>query len=721
IKVERVPSNAITTIEADITDQNSANVYEDEDEKGTFIVEGISGSTTPVTITFEAGNVTTTVSLTVTGLSYKLEGLEVDDGGSTRKARNVPISKARNVSKLKSTREEEGEDDPITLTLTGIGTLTTLTNLVVPDELHGFPVTAIAKEAFYNHRKLTSATIGKNINTIGESAFKEDIKDVVTLTTLAFKKGSTNDLTIEKNAFKGTKIVELEIPSRTTIIGEFAFATNEFSGDLTTLTFEAGGTKDLNIKEYAFGEHAIKVLAIPNRVTKIGTRAFYASGSSRGTLTKLTFEVGDDKDLAIGEQAFLNQKIVELEIPKRTTEIGNDAFAVLNDSGTLTTLTFEAGGTKELTIGNNAFKYQKLTEVKIPSRTTVIGLQAFENNANLKDVYIDSQTIANLTDNNSELFSAAQTVYVKSGITPSSASYIIKNFPDKGSAVGGYVPYGKPAIITLTKGSTTIVVGGTEQIKQDVVPESALSRVRWETENKSIVDVDPISGLMTGISDGVATVTAKIPGTNTMASCVVTVFGWANRDGAFVTTGKSYEIVINEDGKAKDKNGSLVNVETLHYKFPSGDIGKTFYIESNSKVERNVFISFENTTVKENNDWASGLRIYGKGTKKLTVHIRLTGTNFIVAGKGAGPWHGIHLEEGNKDVDIIFYANGKSSLSMKGNSSKRAVGVAVSTSSITLKGASQTKITSTAIPTFPRKVTTTQTISEREIVINVEE
>ncbi|MGL4986931.1 MAG: Ig-like domain-containing protein [Treponemataceae bacterium] len=382
----------------------------------------------------------------------------------------------------------------------------------------------------------------------------------------------------------------------------------------------------------------------------------------------------------------------------------------------------ELHGVPVTTIASRAFQEnQTITKVTINKNIKTIGSSAFYDDTNLKDVYIDSQAIVELMDNETHLFSAAETVYVKEGITPSSTSYIIEKFSDKGELANGYVPYKQKIIITLSKASTTIVVGGTEQIKPHVVPESESSKVRWETDDKSIVTVDPISGLMTGISDGVATVTAKILGTNVMASCDVTVFDWSNREGAFVITEIAYQIVIDKDGRAKDKNGVLVNVETLHYKFPSGVTEKTFYIENDSEVERNVFISFENTSVDENNAWASGLRIYGKGTKKLTAHIRLTGTNAIVAGKEAGPWHGIHLEGGNKDVDIIFYANGKSSLSMKGNDGKSAIGVGDSTSSITLKGSTQTKITSFEIPTFPRKVTTTKPIFQREIVINVEE
>ncbi|MGL4986442.1 MAG: leucine-rich repeat domain-containing protein, partial [Treponemataceae bacterium] len=311
ITVERVPDKAIASIVPDISDQNSAIVYEDEDEKGTFIVEGISGSISPVTITFEAGNVTKTVSLTVTGLSYKLEGLEVDDGGITRNARNVPVTKARNVSKLKSTREEEGEGDPITLTLTGLGTLTTLTELVVPDELHGIPVTAIADRAFHQNINLTRVTMGKNIKTIGERAFYADDGK---MTNLVLNEGiesignhafchqhiegklyiSKSIKNIEYGAFTNNKLDEITIDPLNT-----SYTVNDkvlYTIDMKTLkTYPNADTRTSfavpdsveTIESISiYGAKNLKQVWIPLTVKTIGYESFYALAQDAKLFTK---------------------------------------------------------------------------------------------------------------------------------------------------------------------------------------------------------------------------------------------------------------------------------------------------------------------------------------------------------------------------------------------------------------------------------------------------
>ncbi|MGL4985579.1 MAG: leucine-rich repeat domain-containing protein, partial [Treponemataceae bacterium] len=206
-----------------------------------------------------------TIDLTVTGLSYKLEGLEVDDGGITRKARNVPISKARNVSKLKSTREgEEGEDDPITLTLTGLGTLTTLTELVVPDELHGIPVTAIANSAFQNNKILTSVTMGKNINTIGNAAFSNEYDNKGNITTLILNEGLE---IIKSGAFHGSQVTNITLPSTLKIIEGSAFRYSSLIEVSLNEGLESVGGE-------AFSHQQIKKLVIPSTLKSMYGSSF---------------------------------------------------------------------------------------------------------------------------------------------------------------------------------------------------------------------------------------------------------------------------------------------------------------------------------------------------------------------------------------------------------------------------------------------------------------
>ncbi|MGL4981253.1 MAG: leucine-rich repeat protein, partial [Treponemataceae bacterium] len=263
--------------------------------------------------------------------------------------------------------------------------------IIIPSTYKGLPVTEIKAETFKGDTNITSVHVGKNIKTIGNRAFEAGSYSSGTLTTLTFEKGSnTQELTIGDKAFAYQKIKTLEIPNRTTKIGNSAFDADVYNGTLTTLTFESGNDKGLTIGECAFSYQKIETLEIPNRVTEIGNNAFDATASKK-FLTTLTFEKGSNtQELTIGDYAFAYQKIETLEIPNRTTKIGNHAFDGDSGKGTLTTLTFESGNDKGLTIGDYAFRYQKIVEVEIPKRTTSIGINAFYNNSLLAYVFIPS-------------------------------------------------------------------------------------------------------------------------------------------------------------------------------------------------------------------------------------------------------------------------------------------------------------------------------------------
>ncbi|MGL4982722.1 MAG: leucine-rich repeat protein [Treponemataceae bacterium] len=329
------------------------------------------------------------------------------------------------------------------LSVKKIGTLTTETKLIIPDEVHGIPVTAIENEAFKGNQTLTSVHIGKNIKTIGTSAFESTSSSAGTITSLTFALGGLDDLSIGSSAFKYQKIVELRIPARTTSIGVNTFNVTSTGGTITKLDFEDSidPVRPLIIGTASFQYQKIKELRIPARVTSIGANTFSAS-SGNGVLTKLDFEPNGEQALSIGTSAFKSHKVTNLIIPNRTTAIAASAFATTSNNGALTSLTFEANRTRDLRIEDKVFEYQKITSITIPETVTFIGTNAFYENKDLSEVYIDSPVIANLETNNSHLFTAVDKgVYVKKGITPTDKSYIIRAFSCIVESISGYNLY----------------------------------------------------------------------------------------------------------------------------------------------------------------------------------------------------------------------------------------------------------------------------------------
>ena len=77
--------------------------------------------------------------------------------------------------------------------------------------------------------------------------------------------------------------------------------------------------------------------------------------------------------------------------------------------------------------------------------------------------------------------------------------------------------------VTLDKTSTTLAVGGTEQLTATIAPEDASNKtVTWTSSNESVATVSA-SGLVSALAVGEATITATTDDGHFTASCAVTV------------------------------------------------------------------------------------------------------------------------------------------------------------------------------------------------------
>lgn len=77
--------------------------------------------------------------------------------------------------------------------------------------------------------------------------------------------------------------------------------------------------------------------------------------------------------------------------------------------------------------------------------------------------------------------------------------------------------------VTLNKSTSTVLVGGTEQLTATVAPSNATTKtVSWSSSTPSVATVNS-SGLVTGVSAGTATITVTTVDGSKTANCVVTV------------------------------------------------------------------------------------------------------------------------------------------------------------------------------------------------------
>ena len=279
---------------------------------------------------------------------------------------------------------------------------TALTTATLPDAL-----TEIPASMFENCKKLDTVNLPTSLTTIGKSAFASTIITSVTipntvtfigegafykskLATLSFAPGgddnkltigSTSTTSAANGAFAYTPLSgTIQLPDRLTVLGAYTFG---YCQSLTEVKLPANGNvKSLSnyvfcyasinkidltgvqtIGNYAFyGCSQLTSVTIPEGVTSIGQQAFRGSAvntvSLPGTLT------------TIDTYAFYGAKLTSVYIPKSVTKIGQYAFGALT---TLTNVTFELGGTDDLTIDQYAFQNTRFTTITLPARTVDIG------------------------------------------------------------------------------------------------------------------------------------------------------------------------------------------------------------------------------------------------------------------------------------------------------------------------------------------------------------
>lgn len=162
--------------------------------------------------------------------------------------------------------------DNNTYEVVGMGTFIG-SNLIIPSEYNGKPVTSIGNEAFYSCEILTRVAISDGVASIGIGAFYgcRNLKSVIIPDSVTL---------IDDYAFTAcTSLTSVVIPDSVTMIGSCAFSV------CTGLTSVIIGNSVTTINDEAFSFcDSLTSVVIGSGVTAIGYEAFYGCGS----LTSIT-------------------------------------------------------------------------------------------------------------------------------------------------------------------------------------------------------------------------------------------------------------------------------------------------------------------------------------------------------------------------------------------------------------------------------------------------
>ena len=185
----------------------------------------------------------------------------------------------------------------------------TVTEAIIPHEIHGVPVTSIESQAFQNCRELTSVTISSGVTTIGYKAFDQ----CVSLTSVTIP---NSVISIGSEAFNECRsLVSVAIPNGVTSIGEYTF---NRCVSLTSVTIPDSVTI---IGQCAFnGCGSLAEVTIPGSAKSIRQYAF----SGCVSLASVTVLEGVTR---IESYAFENcAGLTSIALPGSLTDIAMNAF-----------------------------------------------------------------------------------------------------------------------------------------------------------------------------------------------------------------------------------------------------------------------------------------------------------------------------------------------------------------------------------------------------------
>ena len=260
----------------------------------------------------------------------------------------LPVTASAN--ELDNGLQYEVYDDSVSI----IGYSGLATEVIIPDQIEGLPVTSISGYAFLDCSNVTRIVLPESISTIGVQAFSNCTR----LSEISIPERVT---WIDSEAFFGcSSLTSIFIPARVMIINLGAFAN---CSSLTKITVDENNSHySSNNQGFLFNKDKTHLIQAPGAI-------------------KNTYQVPDGV-IGISEMAFYNcSKLTGITLPDTVTSIHDQAFyncsnlASITFSDTLTSIYEQA-----------FYNCSKLTNITFPDTVTFIGKQAFYGCESLSNV-----------------------------------------------------------------------------------------------------------------------------------------------------------------------------------------------------------------------------------------------------------------------------------------------------------------------------------------------
>lgn len=473
--------------------------------------------------------------------------------------------------------------------------------LVLPETVvirgETYKVTEIGRRSFINNSALTSVTFPASITKVGYDAFREcsnlskvEAADLQSWCNIDFEMDegaghgiSSNPLMYANHLFvNGIKVIDLIIPDEVTEIKDWAFA---YMTGLKSVKMPASVT---TIGARAFlGCNSLYDVTLSENLTAIGTGAFYQ--------TNLQSIVFPESLKTIDNGAFSETPLVLVEIPDGVENMGKMAFkdckelktvVIGNGLRTIPERAFDhCSVLRSVTFGNSvekimecAFQCTDLREVMIPNSVTTIGdgafiscasletlelpsgltsigKYAFEGCSSLKKVcsYATAPPVCGADDSFSpsadcvlHIPKKTKEVY-KEAIGWKNFAYFEDDLPNEN--------YVGATDITMDSNALRLKIGDSYQLAATVLPENATDKsVIWSSSDSDVASVSE-NGLVKGLKEGRATITATCDGLS--ATCDIEVTDFSGITSVVTNGGNSVEVYTFQGQKIDSPLSSL--------------------------------------------------------------------------------------------------------------------------------------------------------------------
>lgn len=473
--------------------------------------------------------------------------------------------------------------------------------LVLPETVvirgETYKVTEIGRRSFMNNTALTSVTFPASITKVGYDAFwecsnltKVEAANLQSWCNIDFEMDegaghgiSSNPLMYANHLFvNGNKIIDLIIPDEVTEIKDWAFA---YMTGLKSVKMPASVT---TIGARAFLEcNSLYDVTLSENLTAIGLGAF-----CRTNLLSIDFP---ESLKTIDDGAFSETPLVLVEIPDgvenmgkmsfkdckelKTVIIGNglrtiperafDHCSVLrsvtfgNSVEKIMECAFQCTDLREVmipnsvtTIGDGAFiSCESLETLELPSGLTSIGKYAFYECSSLKKVcsYATAPPVCGADDSFSpsadcvlHIPKKTKKVY-KEAIGWKKFAYFEDDLPNEN--------YVGATDITLDSNALRLKIGDSYQLAATVLPENATDKsVIWSSSDSKVASVSE-NGLVKGLKEGRATITATCDGLS--ATCDIEVTDFSGITSVVTNGGNSVEVYTFQGQKIDSPLSSL--------------------------------------------------------------------------------------------------------------------------------------------------------------------